>query len=71
MQEITLKINGMMCPHCEANVKKCLEAFPKVAEALPSHTENQAVVKLNAELTTQELGELKQAVTDAGYQIAE
>lgn len=71
MQEIILKINGMMCSHCEANVKKRLEAFPKVAEAVPSHTENQAVIKLNAELTVQELDALKQAVTDAGYQIAD
>ena len=64
MQEIILKINGMMCSHCEANVKKRLEA-------VPSHTENQAVIKLNAELTVQELDALKQAVTDAGYQIAD
>ena len=71
MQEIILKITGMMCQHCEANVKKRLEAFPKVEEAVPSHTENQAVVKLNAELTAQELEALKKAVTDAGYQIAE
>ncbi len=69
MQELTLRITGMMCPHCEANVKKCLEAFPKVEEAVPSHTENQAVLKLNAELTAQELDQLKKAVTDAGYQV--
>lgn len=71
MQEIILKINGMMCSHCEANVKKRLEAFPKVEEAVPSHIENQAVLKLNAELNAQELDELKKAVTDAGYQIVD
>jgi len=68
MQELILKINGMMCPHCEASIKKTLEAFPKIEEAVPSHTKNQAVLKLNAELTAQELDEIKQAVTDAGYQ---
>ncbi|MBR1528650.1 MAG: cation transporter [Oscillospiraceae bacterium] len=71
MQELTLKINGMMCPHCEASVKKTLEAFPKIAEAVPSHTENQAVLKLNAELTGQELAAIKQAITEAGYQPAD
>ena len=69
MQKLTLKITGMMCPHCEARVKKCLEAFPKVEEAVPSHTENQAVLKLSTELTAQELGDLKKAVADAGYQV--
>lgn len=68
MQELILKINGMMCPHCEASVKKCLEAFPKVQEAVPNHTENQAILHLTAPLTEPELQELKKAVTEAGYQ---
>lgn len=46
--EKTMKINGMMCGHCEARVKKCLEALPEVDEAVVSHTEGTAVVKLNA-----------------------
>ncbi len=71
MQELTLHISGMMCPHCEASVKKTLEAFPKVEEASASHTENQAVLKLNAELTAQELDSLKKAVADAGYQVTD
>ncbi len=68
MQELVIKINGMMCPHCEAAVKKTLEAFPKIEEAVPSHTENQAVLKLSAALTEQELAAVKKAITDAGYQ---
>ena len=36
--QVTLHIKGMMCGHCEATVKKCLEAFPEVDEAIVSHT---------------------------------
>ena len=69
MQEFTLKIDGMMCSHCEASVKKRLEAFPKVEEAAANHTEKQAVLKLNAALTEQDIADLKKAVVDAGYQV--
>lgn len=46
MQKI-INIEGMGCPHCEAKVKKALEAVPGVAEATASHTEKRAVVTLN------------------------
>ena len=62
----TLHIKGMMCGHCEATVKKCLEAFPEVDEAIVSHTEGTAVVKLNAPA---DLAALKKAVTEQGYQV--
>ncbi len=48
--EITLKIEGMMCPHCEANVKKNLEAIDGVKEASPDHKEGICVVVLDKEL---------------------
>ena len=44
--EKTMKIEGMMCPHCEARVKKTLEDMAQVAEAVVSHVEGTAVVKL-------------------------
>ncbi len=44
--EKTVKIEGMMCPHCEATVKKALEELPFVAGAKPSHVENRAVLEL-------------------------
>ena len=47
--EKTLKINGMMCGHCEARVKKTLEKFPEIAEATPDHTKNSVIVRLNSE----------------------
>ncbi len=43
-----IKIEGMMCPHCEAHVKKALEALAGVESATPSHTNKEAVVVLNA-----------------------
>ena len=69
MQELTFRIDGMMCPHCEANVKKHLEAFLKVEEVTASHTEKKAVLKLNAEPTEQDIADFKKAVADAGYQV--
>ena len=44
----TISIEGMMCTHCEATVKKALEALPEVAEAVVSHTAGTAVVTLSA-----------------------
>lgn len=44
----TIQIEGMMCAHCEAAVKKALEALPKVTEAEVSHTAGTAVVTLSA-----------------------
>lgn len=44
----TISIEGMMCTHCEAAVKKALEALPEVAEAVVSHTAGTAVVTLSA-----------------------
>lgn len=64
--EITLKINGMMCPHCEATVKKALEEIDGVLLASPNHTENKAVVKLSKDV---DLSILENAVINAGYEI--
>ena len=51
----TVKIEGMMCPHCEARVKKILEQLPGVAEAVTSHTEGTAVLTLNADVSDEVL----------------
>lgn len=45
----TMKIEGMMCEHCEATVKKALEALPFVESAQVSHVAGNAVVNLNGE----------------------
>ena len=62
----TLKIEGMMCGHCEARVKKALEALAQVDEAVVSHEAGTAVVTLNAEV---EDTVLKEAVEAQDYKV--
>ena len=62
----TLKIEGMMCPHCEARVKKALESIDGVKSADVSHEKACAVVTLSAQVSDQAL---TKAVTDAGYKV--
>ncbi|NCC59891.1 MAG: hypothetical protein EOM12_02930 [Verrucomicrobiae bacterium] len=59
--EKTMKIEGMMCGHCEARVKKCLETLEQVDEAVVSHEDGTAVVKLNAEVEDSVLKEVVEA----------
>ena len=54
MMTKTLKIEGMMCPHCEAHVKKALEAMEGVKEAVANHADNQATVILEKEIAEEE-----------------
>lgn len=64
--EKTMKIEGMMCPHCEARVKKTLEDMTQVTEAVVSHVEGTAVVKL-AEAVENDV--LKKIIEDQGYKV--
>lgn len=64
--EVTMKIEGMMCAHCEAAVKKALEELPTVESAEVSHEKGTAVVKLNAET---DFAVLKKAVEDKDYKV--
>ena len=64
--EKTLKIEGMMCGHCEARVKKALESLPEVEKAVVSHTDGTAVVTLNSDLSG---NVLKAAVEDQDYKV--
>ena len=57
----TLNVEGMMCGHCEARVKKALEALDAVDEAVVSHTDGTAVVTLNAEVSDDLLKETVEA----------
>ena len=62
----TLKVEGMMCGHCEARVKKALEALPEVNEAVVSHEAGTAIVALNAEVADDVL---KNAVEAQDYKV--
>ena len=62
----TLHVEGMMCGHCEARVKKALEALPAVDDAVVSHEAGTAIVTLNAEVSD---ADLKKAVEDQDYKV--
>ena len=66
MMEKTMKIEGMMCPHCEARVKKTLEDMAQVTEAIVSHVEGTAIVKLSEPV---ENDVLKKIIEDQGYKV--
>ena len=66
--EKTLKITGMMCAHCEATVKKALEAVPGVTEAKVSHQAGTAVVTLASDVPNDTL---KQAVEARDYTVTD
>ena len=66
--EKTLKIEGMMCGHCEMHTKKALEALDGVKTAEVSHEAGTAVVSLEKEIPDDVL---KQAVVDQGYRVTD
>ena len=65
MQEI-MYVEGMMCAHCEARVRKALEALPFVEKAEPDHSAGRVTVTLSAPGSD---GELTRVVTEAGYTV--
>lgn len=64
--EKTLKVEGMMCAHCEAHVKKALEALDGVEVAVPSHEKNTVVVTLRGDVSDEAL---KKAIEAEGYKV--
>ena len=66
--EKTMKIEGMMCAHCEARVKKALEALDAVSQAAVSHTDGTAVVTLTESVADEVL---KQAVEAQDYPVTD
>ena len=61
----TLEIQGMMCGHCEKMVKRCLEKFPQISEAVVSHEAGTAVVTMSGDVPEDEI---RQAIEKAGYE---
>lgn len=62
----TMKIDGMMCSHCESRVKQSLEGLAQVSQAEVSHEKGTAVVTLTAEVSNDVL---KKTVEDQGYNV--
>ena len=58
---VDISIEGMMCEHCEARVKKALEALPGVESAVADHNGGTAVVTLNADVSGETLAEAVEA----------
>ena len=63
-----MSVEGMMCPHCEARVKKVLEELPEVSQAIVSHEKGTAVVTLEKEISKDVL---KATVEAQGYTVIE
>lgn len=59
-----IKVEGMMCQHCEKHVKEALEKIDGVTSAVPSHEKSNVILELSKEVAD---GDLEKAVTDAGY----
>ncbi len=66
-KEMKIKVNGMMCAHCEAHVKKALEAIDGIESAVANHEENLVTIT-NSKDVDEAL--IKEAVTEAGYEYA-
>ena len=64
--KLTLNVNGMMCPHCEAKVKKALEALDEVVSAAPDHEKNIVEVELTKEADS---AVFKKAIADQGFEM--
>ena len=62
----TMMIEGMMCGHCEAHVRKALEALPEVEAAIVSHENGTAILTLSADVANEAL---KKTVEDEGYTV--
>ena len=63
---VTLNVEGMMCMHCEARVKKALEAIDGVESAAPDHEKNICTVTLSGDVSEETL---KKAVEEQGYKV--
>ena len=64
--EKIIKVEGMMCPHCEAHVKKALEAIAGVVSAAPSHVSGTVTINLSENV---DISVLTAAIEGAGYTV--
>ncbi len=60
----TIKVEGMMCGHCEEHVKKALESLPQVSEAVADHNKGEVTLKLTSDVSDDVLSKV---IEDAGY----
>ncbi len=65
IMKIEIKVDGMMCPHCEARVKKACESVDGVILATPSHQSGVVAIEMTRDVTS----ECIEAITNAGYDV--
>lgn len=68
-EQVTLRVDGMMCAHCEASVKRILESFDEVVLAEPDHTSGQVSLTLSAELSDKTRKRMKKEIEREGYKL--
>lgn len=68
MVRTTLKINGMMCKHCEAHVNEAIKKNFKVKDVKASHTDKEAVILSEDSLDNDKL---KSVIDDTGYELVD
>ena len=66
MVKVTVNVEGMMCPHCEATVKKALEALDGVISAEASHEKKSVVVKTDGKVSKELIAK---TIEDKGYKV--
>lgn len=66
--ETIIRIDGMMCPHCEGRVKTALELLDGVTEVIPDHTKKNAIIKHNKEISSDIF---KKVIEEQGYTVIE
>ena len=66
MEEKIIKVEGMMCTHCEAHVKEALEKIDGVCEAIADHEKKQVTLKVSKAIPDSVLSD---AVKAAGYEM--
>ena len=64
--EIKLTVKGMMCPHCEARVKKALEELDSGIMAMPNHKKNEVVIAMSCDIPVETL---KATIEAQGYTV--
>ena len=66
MMEKTFQVKGMMCMHCEAHVKKAVEALPGVSSAIASHEQGTVVITMSEPVADEAI---KAAIVAEGYEV--
>lgn len=68
-KQMTLRVDGMMCAHCEASVKSALESFDEISLAVPDHTSGKVSITLSSELSNKTKKRMAISIEKEGYKL--